>query len=105
MNKCIVIGIILLLIVIGFSGCIEDRTSEVVSTSREFIKDYIQNPDTIQFNSEIIDTVVFGTRWEVYGSGTVEYEGNRTGFSYWIHVENKHNQLKYIVKQLIIGDI
>jgi len=88
-----------------FSGCIEDRKDEVRIVTREFIKDYIHNPETIQFNSETIDTVVFGIRWEVYGSGTVEYEGSRTGFSYWIHVENKDNQLKCVVKQLIIGEV
>lgn len=95
----IVISILLLSI---FSGCV-DRTDEIVIITREFIKDYVKNPETIQFNNETIFTEV--NYWSVHGSGTIEYEGSIKNFSYHIFVISRNNRLECILKQLIIGGV
>jgi hypothetical protein len=97
--------IILILLISLFSGCMEDRQDEVRVITREFIKDYIHNPETIQFNNETIHTIATGVRWDVYGSGTVIYEGSRRSFSYYISVSYQNDKFECILKQLIIGEV
>jgi hypothetical protein len=102
--KKILAVIILILLMSLFSGCISERSHEIVPVTREFIKDYINNSDTIQFNDEHI-TKGGPMIWDVYGSGTVMYEGSHRSFSYWIHVFDRDNKLNCILKELIIGEV
>ena len=96
--------IILILLMSLFSGCINKREGEIGPLTREFIKDYIKNPETIQFNNETIN-MPGPTSWHVYGRGTVIYEESRKPFSYWIYVIDNDNKLTCILKELIIGDV
>jgi len=99
-KKVYLIGLIVILSIL-LTGCIGYNESEVKSTTREFIKDYIPNPETIQFNDEIIKFAYNGGL-DVYGSGTVLYEGTRQPFSYWIFVGDGN---KCVVKQITIGEV
>lgn len=101
--KKILAVIILILIMSLFSGCVsEDK--EIIPTTREFVKDYIPNPETIQFNNETIIRGNFGC-WDVFGSGTVEYEDSRQIFSYHIYVQEQDSKLKCVLKELKIGEV
>ena len=102
MKKLLAIIIFIVLISL-FSGCINKREGEIGPLTREFIKDYIKNPETIQYNNERI-YMPGPTSWNVYGSGTVMYEGIRSPFSYWIFVVDSDGELNCILKELIIGD-
>jgi hypothetical protein len=89
------------------TGCIsESSTSDVGPTTRAFIKDYVPNEVTIQFTNE---TVIFRGYspdcWDVYGVGTVIYEGSRVIFTYHIYVQEQAGDLKCILKELTIGDV
>ena len=105
--KKILAVIILILLISLFSGCTgQDRTSEIAPLAKVFIKDYIPNAETIQFTNE---TVIFGgyspDYWDVYGTGTVIYEGSRQIFTYHIFVQEQGGDLKCILKQLTIGEV
>ncbi len=105
--KKILAVIVFILLISLFSGCLDDGppTVDHVKRTREFIKDYIKNPETITFNNETVIDV--GYNAEIYGSGTVMYEGNIRSFSYYIKAfyNRNINDFDYILKELIIGEV
>jgi hypothetical protein len=98
--------IILILLISLFSGCLteQDRTLEITTFTKAFVNDYVPNSITIQFINETVFNRGFGA-WDVYGVGTVEYEGNRVIFRYHIYVEEYKAVLKGVLKELKIGDV
>lgn len=91
---------------IFFCGCIDDGPPKTdhIKRSRNFIKSYINNPETIVFNNETVLDHMYSV--EIYGSGTVLYEGNIKNFSYFIqaYYNNNIKDFNYVLKQLIIGE-
>ena len=98
--------IILILLISLFSGCLteQDRTLEITTFTKAFVNDYVPNSITIQFINETVFIKGFGA-WDVYGVGTVEYEGNRVIFRYHIYVEEFKGVFKGVLKELKIGDV
>jgi hypothetical protein len=104
-STVVVAGILSLLLLL--TGCISNPrpSSEVGQVTRTFIKDYIHNPETIQFTNETVILRGYSPDcWDVYGVGTVMYEGSRRIFTYHVYVQEQEGELKCILKELTIGD-
>lgn len=98
--------ICIIVLMITICGCVDRGPPGVnlIEESREFIKDYIKNPETIVFNNETIISHTYG--YDIYGSGKVLYEGDIKNFSYYIFAQYnvRIKKVDYILKQLIIGE-
>lgn len=105
-HKKVIIGIIVLATLL-LAGCVD--TASIQSKVRTFILDYIPNSETIQFNGQDTVKYAYNGGFDVYGSGTVMYEGTRQPFSYWVYFSDgkniDHSDGKCVVKQITIGEI